>query len=240
MFCCPPSECGFAVYLRGGITFDDCIKLKPSILSACLQQSTVHYSFLKGHRRQSEASDVFILNVIMRQHPGGFCRAVLNFKHETFKNHYILFLRFTVSLSHGPLETSPHLLNSLVLLLIQCATIICHSTFDMSVPLICFSHREPAEMSVTMAKSDAITVFTIQSDPQSRWPPVCQILKNLCYNPMCCSVSQDLRKIQRKSHSVLGVSFNFHNLQLCCSHSVLVKLLLCVNGSRITQLTCCC
>ncbi|MEQ2275569.1 hypothetical protein XENORESO_005554 [Xenotaenia resolanae] len=59
-------------------------------------------------------------------------------------------------------------------------------------------------MSVTMAKSDAITVFTIQSDPQSRWPPVCQILKNLCYNPMCCSVSQDLRKIQRKSHSVLG------------------------------------
>ncbi|MED6278641.1 hypothetical protein CHARACLAT_026018 [Characodon lateralis] len=59
-------------------------------------------------------------------------------------------------------------------------------------------------MSVTMAKSDAITVFTIQSDPQSRWPPVCQILKNLCYNPMCCSVSQDLRKIQRKSHSVLS------------------------------------
>uniref|UniRef100_A0A3Q2Q8B1 Membrane-spanning 4-domains subfamily A member 18 n=1 Tax=Fundulus heteroclitus TaxID=8078 RepID=A0A3Q2Q8B1_FUNHE len=59
-------------------------------------------------------------------------------------------------------------------------------------------------MSVTMAKQDGVTVFTIQSNPQSPWPPVCQILKSLCYNPLCCSVSQHLRKTQGTSLSVLG------------------------------------
>ncbi|XP_028437140.1 high affinity immunoglobulin epsilon receptor subunit beta-like isoform X2 [Perca flavescens] len=59
-------------------------------------------------------------------------------------------------------------------------------------------------MSVTMTKADGITVFTVTSDPQSVYPPLCQILKSLCYSPVCCSVSQHLRSVQRTSQSVLG------------------------------------
>uniref|UniRef100_A0A3B5LC13 Transmembrane protein 176l.2 n=1 Tax=Xiphophorus couchianus TaxID=32473 RepID=A0A3B5LC13_9TELE len=59
-------------------------------------------------------------------------------------------------------------------------------------------------MSVTMTRNDGVTVFTVQSDPQSRWPPVCQILKSLCYSPLCCSLSPQVRKSQGMSFSVLG------------------------------------
>ncbi|KAM9353185.1 uncharacterized protein ABDE67_005553 [Symphorus nematophorus] len=59
-------------------------------------------------------------------------------------------------------------------------------------------------MSVTMTKTDGVTVLTLTSDPQSVCPPLCQILKGLCYNPLCCSVSQHLRRIQGTSQSVLG------------------------------------
>ncbi|XP_051262243.1 membrane-spanning 4-domains subfamily A member 8-like isoform X2 [Dicentrarchus labrax] len=59
-------------------------------------------------------------------------------------------------------------------------------------------------MSMTMTKADGVTVFTLTSDPQSTCPPLCQILKGLCYSPVCCSVSQHLRRIQRTSQSVLG------------------------------------
>ncbi|XP_023140388.2 transmembrane protein 176B isoform X2 [Amphiprion ocellaris] len=59
-------------------------------------------------------------------------------------------------------------------------------------------------MSVTMTKAEGVTVFTLTSDPQSAWPPLCQIFKGLCYSPVCCSVSQQLRRIQRTSQSVLG------------------------------------
>ncbi|XP_068426151.1 transmembrane protein 176B-like isoform X1 [Clinocottus analis] len=59
-------------------------------------------------------------------------------------------------------------------------------------------------MSVTMTKAEGVTVFTMTSDPQSVLPPLCQILKGLCYSPVCCSVSQHLRKVQRYSQSVLG------------------------------------
>ncbi|XP_038137071.1 B-lymphocyte antigen CD20-like isoform X2 [Cyprinodon tularosa] len=59
-------------------------------------------------------------------------------------------------------------------------------------------------MSVTMSKTDGVTVFTLTSDPDSPWPPLCQILKSLCYSPVCCSVSQKLRATQRTSLSVLG------------------------------------
>uniref|UniRef100_A0A3Q3XH84 Uncharacterized protein n=1 Tax=Mola mola TaxID=94237 RepID=A0A3Q3XH84_MOLML len=61
-------------------------------------------------------------------------------------------------------------------------------------------------MSVTMAKYDGVTVFTLTSDPNSFWPPMCQILKSLCYSPMCCSVSQHLKRVQKTSQSLLGVS----------------------------------
>ncbi|XP_069031449.1 membrane-spanning 4-domains subfamily A member 6C-like isoform X1 [Embiotoca jacksoni] len=59
-------------------------------------------------------------------------------------------------------------------------------------------------MSVAMTKADGVTVFTLTSDPQSPWPPLCQILKGFCYSPVCCSVSQNLRRVQRASQSVLG------------------------------------
>lgn len=45
-------------------------------------------------------------------------------------------------------------------------------------------------------------MFTLTFDPQSPCPPLCQILKSLCYSPACCSVSEHLRTIQRMS--VLG------------------------------------
>ncbi|KAM9852059.1 uncharacterized protein ACBR49_005167 [Aulostomus maculatus] len=59
-------------------------------------------------------------------------------------------------------------------------------------------------MSVSMTRADGVTVFTLTSDPKSRWPPLCQILKGLCYSPVCCSVSQHLRSAQRASLSILG------------------------------------
>ncbi|KAG8009841.1 Membrane-spanning 4-domains subfamily A member 8 [Nibea albiflora] len=59
-------------------------------------------------------------------------------------------------------------------------------------------------MSVTMAKADGVTVFTLTSDPQSSCPPLCQILAGLCYSPVCCSVSQHLKRVQKSSQSVLG------------------------------------
>ncbi|XP_038566634.1 transmembrane protein 176B-like [Micropterus salmoides] len=58
-------------------------------------------------------------------------------------------------------------------------------------------------MSLTMTKSDGVTVFTMTSDPKSPWPPLCQILKSLCCSPVCCSVSQHLKKVQT-SQLVLG------------------------------------
>ncbi|XP_061573398.1 transmembrane protein 176B-like [Cololabis saira] len=59
-------------------------------------------------------------------------------------------------------------------------------------------------MSVTMSRADGVATFTLTSDPQSRWPPLCQILKSLCYSPVCCSVSRQLGRVQRTSSSVLG------------------------------------
>ncbi|XP_059194889.1 membrane-spanning 4-domains subfamily A member 15-like [Centropristis striata] len=59
-------------------------------------------------------------------------------------------------------------------------------------------------MSVSMTRADGVTVLTLSSDPQSVCPPLCQILKGLCYSPTCCSVSQHLRSFQGSSQSVLG------------------------------------
>ncbi|XP_063342890.1 high affinity immunoglobulin epsilon receptor subunit beta-like [Pelmatolapia mariae] len=59
-------------------------------------------------------------------------------------------------------------------------------------------------MSVTMSKADGVTVLTLTSDSQSPWPPLCQIFKNLCYSPVCCTVSQHLRSLNRASQTVLG------------------------------------
>ncbi|XP_068180504.1 membrane-spanning 4-domains subfamily A member 6C-like [Antennarius striatus] len=64
--------------------------------------------------------------------------------------------------------------------------------------------KRTGRMSLTMAKADGVTLFTLTSDPQSSCPPLCQILKGLCYSPACCSVSQHLKSVQRTSQSVLG------------------------------------
>uniref|UniRef100_A0A3Q3AVU8 Membrane-spanning 4-domains subfamily A member 4D-like n=1 Tax=Kryptolebias marmoratus TaxID=37003 RepID=A0A3Q3AVU8_KRYMA len=62
-------------------------------------------------------------------------------------------------------------------------------------------------MTVTVIRADGVTVFTVTSDPSSRWPPLCQILNSLCCSPGCCSVSENLRRVQKTSMSVLGFIF---------------------------------
>uniref|UniRef100_A0A3Q3FNW6 Uncharacterized protein n=1 Tax=Labrus bergylta TaxID=56723 RepID=A0A3Q3FNW6_9LABR len=64
-------------------------------------------------------------------------------------------------------------------------------------------------MSVTMTKAEGC--FT----------PICQILKGLCYSPICCSVSQHLKKLQGSSQSVLGVTS-----KSCLVSNQLYKILL--------------
>ncbi|XP_060937417.1 uncharacterized protein LOC133014244 [Limanda limanda] len=59
-------------------------------------------------------------------------------------------------------------------------------------------------MSVSMTKGEGVTVFTMTVDPKSSCPPLCQIIKSLCYSPVWCTVSQQLRTVQRMSQSVLG------------------------------------
>lgn len=74
-------------------------------------------------------------------------------------------------------------------------------------------------MSVSITRSDGVTVLTMTSDPKSRWPPLCQIFKGLCYSPVCCSVSQHLRIVQRTTQSLLGVSYATEALHLM-SHTL--------------------
>ncbi|XP_062277679.1 transmembrane protein 176B-like isoform X1 [Scomber scombrus] len=59
-------------------------------------------------------------------------------------------------------------------------------------------------MSVGMTKADGVTILTLTPDPKSACSPLCQIFKALCYSPVCCSMSQQLRRVQKTSQSVLG------------------------------------
>ncbi|KAJ4931454.1 hypothetical protein JOQ06_025749 [Pogonophryne albipinna] len=59
-------------------------------------------------------------------------------------------------------------------------------------------------MALSISKTEGTTVITLTSDPQSVCPPLYQILKNLCCSPICCSVSQHLRRLQNTSQTVLG------------------------------------
>nr|XP_061790116.1 uncharacterized protein LOC133579877 [Nerophis lumbriciformis]XP_061790117.1 uncharacterized protein LOC133579877 [Nerophis lumbriciformis] len=59
-------------------------------------------------------------------------------------------------------------------------------------------------MSLTVTRSDGVTVMTLTSDSKSRLPPLCQILCGMCYSPFCCSVSQNLRAAMGTSQSALG------------------------------------
>ncbi|XP_011484087.1 uncharacterized protein LOC101172020 isoform X2 [Oryzias latipes] len=62
----------------------------------------------------------------------------------------------------------------------------------------------PTSMSVAMSRAEGVTVFTVTSDPQSPWPPLCQAVNSLCCNPACYSPSKQLRGVHRSSPSVLG------------------------------------
>lgn len=56
-----------------------------------------------------------------------------------------------------------------------------------------------------MTKKDGVTLITMSTDLQSAWPPLCQIFKALCYSPVCCSVSENMRRVQGSSQVALGV-----------------------------------
>ncbi|XP_042346254.1 uncharacterized protein LOC121945940 [Plectropomus leopardus] len=47
-------------------------------------------------------------------------------------------------------------------------------------------------MSFTVVKDNKVTVVTVVADQKSILPPLCQILKTLCYSPTCCSVDKGL------------------------------------------------
>ncbi|XP_008322238.1 membrane-spanning 4-domains subfamily A member 8-like [Cynoglossus semilaevis] len=59
-------------------------------------------------------------------------------------------------------------------------------------------------MSVSMTKGEGVTMFTLTFDPQSNLPPLCQILRALCYSPVCCSVSKHMKSAGGKSQTLLG------------------------------------
>ncbi|XP_061530842.1 transmembrane protein 176l.4 isoform X2 [Phycodurus eques] len=59
-------------------------------------------------------------------------------------------------------------------------------------------------MPVTIARAHGVTVFMLTSDPKSRCPPLCQILKSLSYSPSCCGVSQHMRATMGTSQAILG------------------------------------
>lgn len=63
-------------------------------------------------------------------------------------------------------------------------------------------------MSISMSRADGATVVTMTSDTRSSWPPLCQILKALCYSPVWCSVSERLRRLQTSSQTSLGVKLH--------------------------------
>lgn len=58
-------------------------------------------------------------------------------------------------------------------------------------------------MTVTTFRHKEVTVVTVASDSQSMLPPLCQILKSLCYSAKCCSEIKGL--LQTNVVSALGV-----------------------------------
>ncbi|XP_074508852.1 uncharacterized protein LOC141778460 [Sebastes fasciatus] len=47
-------------------------------------------------------------------------------------------------------------------------------------------------MTITVVKDKGVTVVTVPTDSESTLPLLCQILKTLCYSPVCCSVYKGL------------------------------------------------
>ncbi|XP_056121713.1 uncharacterized protein tmem176l.3b isoform X2 [Rhinichthys klamathensis goyatoka] len=59
-------------------------------------------------------------------------------------------------------------------------------------------------MSLTMSQGEGVTVITINSNPNSKWPILCQILGTLCYSPVC-SVSQYAKSKMIGIYMALGI-----------------------------------
>ncbi|XP_066537654.1 transmembrane protein 176A-like [Hoplias malabaricus] len=66
-------------------------------------------------------------------------------------------------------------------------------------------------MSVTVAKSEGVTVLTVTSDPKSKCPLICQILGTLCCGSFC-SVSQTLKQKLGNIYTALGTAQIFYGL----------------------------
>ncbi|XP_051813052.1 uncharacterized protein LOC127536502 [Acanthochromis polyacanthus] len=49
-------------------------------------------------------------------------------------------------------------------------------------------------MTVPVVKEKPVTVVTVATEGKSLCPPLCQILKALCYSPVCCSVNRGLMR----------------------------------------------
>ncbi|KAI7806338.1 hypothetical protein IRJ41_004238 [Triplophysa rosa] len=59
-------------------------------------------------------------------------------------------------------------------------------------------------MSLTMSQGDGVTVISVTTNPESKWPLLCQILGNLCYSPVC-SVAQKLKGKLTETQTALGI-----------------------------------
>ncbi|KAL0171351.1 hypothetical protein M9458_031662, partial [Cirrhinus mrigala] len=71
-------------------------------------------------------------------------------------------------------------------------------------PLLPTASVQRCSMTLTVSHDEGLTVITVNSNPKSKWPLLCQILGFLCYNPMC-SVSQDVKKGKLKDvHTSFG------------------------------------
>ncbi|XP_066497454.1 uncharacterized protein [Hoplias malabaricus] len=66
-------------------------------------------------------------------------------------------------------------------------------------------------MSVTVAKSEGVTVLTVTSDPESKCPLMCQLLGTLCCSSFC-SVSQTLKQKLGNIYTALGTAQIFYGL----------------------------
>lgn len=62
-------------------------------------------------------------------------------------------------------------------------------------------------MPVAVAEDKGVTVVTIASDLYSVLPTLCQILRGLCYSPVCCSAQEGL--MQPTAILALGVRERF-------------------------------
>uniref|UniRef100_A0A8C9YMP5 Uncharacterized protein n=1 Tax=Sander lucioperca TaxID=283035 RepID=A0A8C9YMP5_SANLU len=54
-------------------------------------------------------------------------------------------------------------------------------------------------MTIASFKDKGVTVVTVAADSKSMLPPLCQILKSLCYSPMCCSAIFFLHRLLQQS-----------------------------------------